>query len=384
MPQASDLAFSESEYDRRLAAVRAIAEQESLPVLLFFNPSSICYLSGFSTINLWDVTCLIVTQKHEPLLVMRAFEKERFQASCRFQSNIAYGPEATIGPSILKALRDLDAESGSIGLEMGKHLDLATFEDLRSGLQHRKFSNCASFLQNIRLVKSPEEVEVLRRAAAITDAGVEAAQAAVRIGASDYEIGGELSRALLSRGSDFMCIQPVVAVGVRSGMAHSTASGVRVQEGDPVFLELGACVSRYTTPIMRTVFAGPPSPELRELSEYSSQTSDAMIGAMHPGATASEVAATGHRALEPILSKIAFHFVWGYPVGIGFPPSWLEETGFFLQSNNSRQLQPGMVFHLPLMLRVPGMYGAGYSETVLITENGAEILSQLPRKIQQW
>ena len=69
-------------------------------------------------------------------------------------------------------------------------------------------------------------------------------------------------------------------------------------------------------------------------------------------------------------------------MGVGFPPSWLEETNFFIQSNNLRELQPGMVFHLPMMLRVLGEYGAGFSESVMITKTGVEILTKAPRKLR--
>ncbi len=374
-----ETSFSDGEYDRRLAAVREEAEKERLGALLFFNPSSICYLCGFTTINLWDVSCLIVPPAGDPVLVFREFESGRFTASCRFTGHVSYPPDGRAAPAIVRALRELCALN-EMAVEMGRHLDTATLEELRQGLGDVRPRDCSAVLNPVRLVKSAEEVAVMKRAAAITDAGVGAGIGAVREGTTDYEICAEVARALFGGGSDFMCIQPVVAVGEPSGIAHSTAGGVRVRRGDPVFLEIGACVERYTAPIMRTAFAGVPDDELRELSDYSSRALDSMIAVMGPGVPAAEVAGAGYGALKPVLPRIAFHFVWGYSVGIGYPPSWLEETGFLIQSGNPRKLMPGMVFHLPLMLRIPGKHGAGHSESVLVTRNGAEILSRVPRE----
>lgn len=376
----SELAFPGAEYDRRLAAVRMQADSEGLGTLLFFSPSSICYLCGFSTINLWDMTCLIVPGGGEPVLVFREFETGRFQVSCRYKECVTYPPGGTAVPAIVAALRSLGGEMAGIGVEMGRYLDVSSLEALRAGLPHTVLRDCSALLHGIRIVKSAEEIAVLRRAAKMTDDGVRAGAETIREGASDFEICAEVTRALLAAGSDFMCIQPVVAAGARSGIAHSAAGGAIVQRGDPVFLELGAAVHRYTVPIMRTVFAGEPADELRELSDYSSRALDAMIAAICPGAPAHVVAAAGRQALAPILPRISFHFVWGYSVGVGFPPSWLEETGFFIETGNWRELQPGMVFHLPLMLRVAGRFGAGFSETVLVTDRGAEVLSGLSRQ----
>lgn len=372
--------FSAAEYQRRLAAVRAEAEQQGLPLMLFFDPASICYLSGFSTINLWDIACLIVTHTDEPLLVMREFETGRFEASSFYRRCRPYGPEASAAEMILQVLAEFGPQR-TIGLEMGRHLTAACLDTLRSRLPVESLRDCSTLMHSLRLVKSEEEITIMLRAAQVTDLGVRAGMEAAREGATDREVGACVNAALIAGGSDYMSIQPVVAAGRRSGIAHSTAAGVVLSDGDPVFLEIGAAVERYTSPLMRTTFVGKAPAQLQELMDYSSAALDAMIAIMRPGVPACDVAAAGHRALLPVLPRIAFHFVWGYSVGLSFPPSWLEETAFLLQSNNPRPLQAGMIFHLPLMLRIPGACGAGHSETVLITGAGAQSLSSVPRTI---
>jgi Xaa-Pro aminopeptidase len=363
------------EYVRRLTAVRQAASTRGIDGLVTFTPSTICYLTGFNTANLWDFQCLIVLAADEPKLVIREFERDRFKLTCLLDRPVTYPPE---GNAIDRLLDTLPAQ-GRLGIDMSRYLDAKTFDELCKRLPAVRWVDASDLVNAIRVVKSSVEIACLRRAAEITCKGMRAGIAAVREGALDYEIVAEASHTMFGSGSEAMCIQPIVAAGVLSGVAHSSANGVRVTNGDPVFLELGACIERYTAPLMRTAFVGTPLAELRELAEYSSRALDAIIRTIRPGVQASAVAAAGRAQLEPVLNRISFHFVWGYSVGLGFPPSWLEESDFLLQSNNPRELRPGMVFHLPMMLRVGGLYGAGHSETVLVTEHGAEILTPLER-----
>jgi Xaa-Pro dipeptidase len=376
------LAFSEGEFERRLRTVRQVAEARGLDAVLLFSPSNVYYLSGFFSVNLWDFECLIVPLSGDAVLVIREFETGRFQASCRLPESWTYPPEGSGPNAVIDVLRHLGYQAKRLGVEMSRHLDAKSFAALRAGLPDATFCDAADIPDGARAVKSQEEIEYLRQAAKITDIGMEAALGAVHEGGTDSEVAAEANRALLAAGSDFMCIDPIIAAAHNTGLAHSTVSGIRFQSGDPVFVELGACVQRYTAPLMRTAVVGSVRAELQELADYSCRTLDALIEAMKPGVKACDVAEAGRRVLAPIESRILFHYVWGYPVGVGFPPSWLEETNFFIQSKNTRELEAGMVFHLPLMLRVLGCYGAGFSETILITSTGTEVLTGAPRQLR--
>ncbi len=149
-----------------------------------------------------------------------------------------------------------------------------------------------------------------------------------------------------------------------------------------MFLEVGATLARYTCPIMRTRVEGKLSVELSELAAYSSDCLAAMIEVMRPGIRAMDVAAAGSKVLAPIIDRIVFHHVYGYSLGIAYPPTWIENGSFFLMADNPAPLEAGMmVFHLPLTLRSLGRFGAGFSEAVEITETGARVFSRLPRQL---
>lgn len=376
------LPFSEDEFKHRINTLRRAMVARGFDAVLLFSPSNLFYFSGFWSVNLWDFACLIIPLADEPVLVIREFERGRFDASCHLVEPWTYPPEGSGSKAVVEALRRLHFNRTRLGLEMSRHLDARSYALLQESLPDSTFCNASGVVDEIRAVKSPKEIDYLRHAASITDIGMEAALSVVREGGTDSEVAAEANRALISSGSHFFCIDPIVAVGCNAGRPHSTVSGVQATRTDPVFIELGACIHRYTAPLMRTAAVGHVTREIRELADYSNRALDAVIEAMGPGASAHQVADAGQRALAPIESRIFFHYVWAYPVGVGFPPSWLEESEFFIQSKNVRELQAGMVFHLPLMLRVLGRYGAGFSETVLITQTGTEVLTKSPRKLR--
>ena len=108
---------------------------------------------------------------------------------------------------------------------------------------------------------------------------------------------------------------------------------------------------------------------------------ETVIGAIRPGLAASAVAEQGYPVVEHILDRAFFHQIYGYSVGLGLPPTWLEESFFTLTAGNPREIQVGMAFHLPIAFRVVGEYGVGFSETVVVTESGAEPFGAAPREL---
>ena len=134
---------------------------------------------------------------------------------------------------------------------------------------------------------------------------------------------------------------------------------------------------------MRTAAVGEMPNQIEEFASLEKEMMTAMLETVKPGILASEIAEVGKSFVDPIRDQILFHEVYGYPVGIGFPPTWAEESGFALVTSNHSPLEAGMVFHIPMTLRVNGQYGVGLSHTFVVTEDGHEVLSQLPLELHR-
>src|SRR5207247_10686462 len=102
--------------------------------------------------------------------------------------------------------------------------------------------------------------------------------------------------------------------------------------------------------------------------------------AARTGTPARSVAEAGLRFIRPVERDVVFHYYFGYPVGIGYPPSWIETLGFFIRTDNPAPLESGMVFHLPMSLRVAGRLGICLSQTMLVTPDGGVPLTGTPAR----
>lgn len=378
-------AFSDAEYERRIRSVRSGMAQRGLDVLVLFGPHSVNYLSGMDTENLFDFQCLILPREGDPTLVLLDFERGRHDNSAWLRNRVFFDSATFEDP--IDATAALLAERGLANAHIGIEqrftaLDPLRFQRLTTALPKARIEDPFGVVEDVRLVKSDEELNHMRRAASLTDQAVEAAYRMIAPGVRDYEVAATIMGVLYGQGGDTVPWGPVVAAGYRSGLAHSTFNGYTIQQGDAVYLEITGQYRRYTSPSMRTAIVGEPTPDMRQLEDAGRACIEDIMTAARPGVPAREVAEAGLRRIRPIESEIAFHYYFGYSVGLGYPPTWIEQLGFFLRTDNPRPLQEGMVFHLPISLRKYGEYGVNLSQAILITSDGGVPLSRLPARLE--
>ena len=343
-------------------------------VLVTFGPANITYACGHFTTNLWDFQCLVIPVDQRPFMVLWYFELGRFYVSSVGTDVAPYGTGDDPLVTLVDALRKRNLLTRRIALDEGSaSISPAVFAKVRDAIGDVVPSE--GVIEGVRLIKSAPEIDVLRQAARISAIGVRAAIAAGRTGVSDFSVSAACNAAMFGAGSHTMAIDPFICGGWRSGTPHSNATGHVFERGDSMLIEVGANIGRYTTPVMRTAAIEEIRPEIRDLHSAATRALDAVIDVMKPGAIAADIAATGTKALGPLEPDVIYHYTFGYPVGVGFPPTWLESTEFLLIAQNKRPIEAGMVFHVPVSLRRHGKYGIGMSDTVLVTDSGAEILT---------
>jgi len=339
-------AFSVGEYRRRIATVQQGLAERDLDAVVLFSPGNINYLTGMDSENLFDLQACLLTRDTDPVLVMFDFERGRFDNSAWLATPVAYGPFDDPIMSVVDELRRLGLDRARLGIEQRQAgLPPRLFLKLQAALPWATVEDAFGPVERARLVKSTDEIALMRQAAAFTDEGVQA-------------------------GSDPVCWGPVVAAGYRAGLAHSSFNGHVIARGETVFLELTGQHRRYVAPVMRTAVVGTPTAEHRRLAQASADAVAAILETARAGVPARTVAEAGLRFIRPVERNVVFHYYFGYPVGIGYPPSWIEALGFFIRADNPAPVEAGMVFHLPMSLRVAGRLGICLSHTMLVTPDG--------------
>ncbi|MBW6390671.1 M24 family metallopeptidase [Billgrantia antri] len=371
--EASELAFPVSEFDARLARVRDAMRKVGLDALLLTDPADIYYLTGYNTFEVSVHTCLVCSAERLVLQVP-SIETGPAVVTARVDELLGYRWEG-IG-EVIEPLADTLAPFRAIGLDLyGAGLRHGVLRELQARLGAERFrDDGGELLDGIRIVKSAAELACLRESARITSLGLEAATRVIAAGMLDSDVAAEGARAMLAAGSEFMSMQPIVTTGQRISVIHVNHQRHRIAPDEPVFLEFGSAYRRYTAPMMKTVVAGRATPAMLAWRDVCRDLFEALCATMRPGNTFDDAARAAEAVLAPHADQVFFSGVFGYAVGAQFPPSWVEGSGYVARGQQ-RQFEADMVFHLPLCLRVPGVWGVGLSDTVRVTASGAEPLT---------
>ena len=376
--------FDLQEFESRRENVRRQMVLQDIDTLILHSAPNILYLSGHHTLNIWDYQCFVIPAEKPPFMVLWQFERGRFEASAVQTELELYPTHADPIEETCNALRRRGLDQGTIALEaQSRYLVPKMHDSLRDALHGARTVNGSGIVDNVRNIKSAREIEVMRLAAGITDRAVTAGYSCIRDGISDSEIAAQVAAELIRGDSLGFSVYPIVSAGYRAGMPHNSNNGHITSNGETIFIECSPSLHWYHAPLMRTAALGTVSQEAEQFATLAAETVEAMLEVVRPGETASDIARVAEAKIAPIRDRILFHEVYGYPVGIGFPPTWGEESGFAIVVNNHRPLAAGMVFHIPMTLRINGVMGVGLSQTFVVTDSGCETLSELPLELHR-
>ncbi|PYM59891.1 MAG: hypothetical protein DMD79_16805 [Candidatus Rokuibacteriota bacterium] len=365
------LPFGPGEFERRLQAVRASAAARRLDGLVLNSPENLYYLSGYQSLGYFAYQVLIVPVDAEPCFVVRYGERTNVWGRSWIQ-NLALWRDTEDPIAVTKAVLER-SRMRRVGIELQSwFFTPAMHGRLTDALPTVTFEDCTGVVERHRVVKSPDELAYVRAAARVSVAALTAGIAAVREAERDLDIAGAVYAAMIRAGGEYPPLPPLVTVGWETTLFHNTWTGRSLRSGDIVEMEIPGVVGRYMAAVSRTAARGEPPASVLERHQVAVESLEAGHAAMRPGVPCSEVfeafAKPYLRAGYEVPSKPA------YPLGISFPPRWIEE-GPYVLPDNFTPLEAGMVFHTPRTVRVYGDQTPIVSETVLITDSGVEVLT---------
>lgn len=369
--------FSEGELARRLSAVREAMFARGLDAAVFAAPENVFYLTGLDHWGYFAPHLLVVPLDARPVLVTRAMERVTVETHVRTAEFRGHSDSETAADVVARVLGERGLAAGRLGLE-----------DWSSGLSHglgrrlkalveARWSDVSGLVDALRLVKSPEEQALMRRAAAISDLCIAAATEALHDGAEERDVAAAAVAAMIRAGGHAPGFGPFIRPVSRLGEEHTTWGAGRYRNGEPVFMELSACVSRYHAPLGRLVRLGGIGEADARMAEIAASAFQAVLGALTPGARARNVYAAWQAVVDDAgLGHYRRHHC-GYSVGIGQPPSWTggnSVTG--LRHDSALEIREGMSFHILSWLMGTGAGNDFISNTVLLTKDGPEVLTR--------
>ncbi|MFE7030895.1 M24 family metallopeptidase [Streptomyces sp. NPDC057621] len=373
--------FPADEYDRRLAALRATLKAQELDAVVVHTPENICYLSGHATPGYYTYQCLVVTAGGDVAVLTRQTETVNARATTHLERIVGFADSADPVQATADLLAELAPGATAVGLETRSWFLPPESYGRLSGLLESAGARVRPIdaaLAAARLVKSPAEIEQIRAAARSTDAGMLAAAEAAVPGASERTVAAAAFQGMIASGSEYFGMEPFVASGPRAGTIHASWSDRVIGENEPVLLEMSATVGRYNAPLMHTVWTGELTGEAAEMAVACAAARDAALAHVVPGGSPAEAHAACRAAIAEAGLAHTYRKRSGYSVGIGFAPDWGEGHLLSLGETEEKRFARDMVVHVVPTLRIEGMAGIGLSATVLITEDGHEVLTSCP------
>ena len=368
--------FERAEFDARVERLRAKMREAHVDVALFDEIEAMTWLTGYgNSENRWR--CVAIPREGEPFFLVRALDA----TPCRQRSWITDVPTfrdwADPFPVLVAALRKRELDGARIGLDYGSYcMPVARFKRLREALPAATFIDVGNVVWELRLIKSPAEIALLRRAAAIADEAVTRAAAAAVRGASQRDAVRVAASSYVELGGDPSYMSPITA-GRGWDFLHGHLEDKTLVDGDIVHIELTPRILGYSARLMRCAVIGEPSPAFVDAAMRLRELQDRQIAAMLPGAVAHDVDAIVRNGLIVSGLRPSYDNISGYTVGLYAQagPRTSDFTRIFHPGATWR-IEPGMVFHM-----YASAQGASFSETVLVADNGPERLTRLPREI---
>jgi len=280
-------------------------------------------------------------------------------------------PESDAVSALVKALEDRGLAGGVLALDTSG-VPAGLFEMIRRRLPDAKVVEGADLLREVRLVKTEEEVERIRRATEITEKSMEDALEIARSRLMEVDLAGMFGYSVAYDGG--RVTQSLIGFRERSAFPHPIPSASEARRGDVIRMTLGCTWLHYHSNISRTAVIGRPRPPLAKRGEAVLSAQDAALDSVRPGARVSEVYAAAAKELEAAgLKPLRLSFGHGVGVECNEQP-WIEKE-------SERELVEGMVVNIDVPYLELGWGGVQIEDTVLVTADGFELLTRTDRAL---
>jgi Xaa-Pro aminopeptidase len=368
----------DTEIDARVAALQRMMSEHGLSAVLCFGahrdyaPADLWYLARWSCID-EETSYVFVPDAGETTLITDAewdLERSRVEAHA---DSIAFDAEPA--RSLRKLVRDHCRAGDRVGVSGLSMMPAPVYLELASTLPEIRLEDATWLTAGQRVVKSELELDLMREAARISDLGLAAGVAAMVEGAAEFEVAAAAECAIRSEGAE-LSFTTVMGAGPRTALTTFLPTGRRLARGDIAVLDCGARVAGYHGDMCRSTVVGRPTGEQRRILNAAKAAVEAGILAAVPGATIRDM----HEAARAEAVSAGFGESWWgsyMPHGAG---AGQHETPLGL-ADGEMPLRAGMVLCIEPGIAVAGVGGVVLEQMIGITEDGCEVMNELPLEL---
>ena len=354
----------------RLSRLREALQERGLDVLVVTQPENRRYLSGYRG----ETGALVISPRQAYLVTDFRFTEQAEREAPLFQV-VREDRTQPLGGDFARRLLHLLQDTGTkrVGFE-GHHITLLQYQAWAEALQGLELVSVENLVEGMRAVKDEAELAIMREAVALTDSAYGYLRDHIRPGLSEKEVAWETEVYMRTHGAEKVAFDLIIAAGPNGAMPHARASERIVREGEPIVIDMGACLDGYHSDLTRTICLGQPDPKFLEMHHLVRRAQERAEEGIRAGMGAREADGLARRLIEEAGYGERFGHGLGHGVGLA-----IHEAPA-VNRNSEEVLRPGMVITVEPGIYIPGWGGVRIEDMAVIGEDGVEVLTRASKE----
>ena len=349
--------------------LRRAVKKAGAEALLVTNFTNVTYLTGFTG----DGSFLLLRADGEMVLSDARYTVQLGEECPGVDLHIR--PQGTtMHESVAKEVQS--AGIGRLGLE-AESITLALRDKIAEKLPKMELVPTCGLVEQLREIKDRDEIARLRKAVWQAEKAFGVLRATLRPEKTEKQVADELEHQMRLFGSRNRSFQSIVAAGARAALPHATPSDRRVGESDFILVDWGADEGLYQSDLTRVLVTGRISAKFERIYRLVLAAQVQAIAAIRPGAVCQDI----DRIARRVIAKAGFGRYFGHGLGHGLGLDIHEAPR--LAAKIETALRPGMVVTVEPGIYLPGWGGIRIEDDVLVTRDGHEVLSHVPKRLEE-
>ena len=386
-----EIIFSNKEFISRINKVKLKMNEKGIEILLISNPANQFYLTGYDGWSFYTPQMVLIhINDAQPYWIGRRMDAvgAKFTSFLNKNHIVSY-PDTYVASTtkhpmnfLVEFIKKKKWHKKNIGVEMDDYYYSAKWHQiLKKNLSQSKFVDAFLLVNWVRMIKSDQELLYMKQAGQIANLAMKNAMKKAKPGIRQCDVIAELNKTTTSGtkkvGGTFTCKPPNAMVGEYCSAPHLSWTDKKLKKNEIFYLELGGAKHRYHVPLARCIYMGKAPKKIHRIAEIIKEGLNSVLDRVKPGVS-------GHD-LEEVWKKVISKYNIekdsriGYPVGIGYPPTWGELTTS-LRKGDKNIIHENMTFHC-----IPALwmekFGIVISETFVVKKKGAERLTNYSQKL---
>lgn len=354
-------------YSKRCDKLIRSFKSQGIDGLLISGESNVRYLTGFTGDSSW-----LYVSRQKTILISDSRYSTQIADECSDIDVDIRDARKPMNRAVADVLKK--TKHKSVGYE-ADHLSVSQFADLTAAAETAEFVSTSGLTEKLREVKDKWELKQIRDAVWMAERGIGVVRASLTREQTEREIRYVLEGAMRSFGATGPGFEPIVGVGPTAALPHAHAGDRLVGESPVLLIDWGAeTPSGYRSDLTRVFFTGKVNKQMETVYKTVLKAHQKAIAAIKPGAKCKAV----DQIARKIIANAGFEKYFGHGLGHGFGLQIHESVR--MSPLSEQVFEPGMVVTVEPGIYLPGKFGVRIEDDILVTNDGHEVLSSVPRE----